>query len=67
MKSALSKITLTLGVLAFCFCLVMAFKTEDVMLSKLFSALTLVTVLYLSANFSKKNKDNASDGSEYQL
>jgi Sec-independent protein secretion pathway component TatC len=65
MKSAILKLTLPLGVLAFCFCLAMAFTSEDLMLSKLCSGLALIILLYLSAHFSKQNKQHATNSGEY--
>ncbi len=65
MKSALSKLMLPLGVLAFCFCLATAFTSEDPMLSKLCSGLALISLVYLSAHFSKQNKQHVSNSSEY--
>lgn len=67
MKSAILKLSLPLGILAFCFCLATAFKTDDVMLAKLCSALSLVTILFLSAAYTKAVKNNTSDGNEYEL
>lgn len=65
MKTALSKLLLPLGVLAFCFCLATAFTAEDLMLSKLCSGLSLIILVYLSAHFSKQNKQHATNSGEF--